>query len=214
MMRRLTVYCFLILSALALGHEPPVASAQAANRAGLVIVHGDGTVVTRCVAFEDETISGYDLLARSGLDLRMEVAGMGPAICRLDQEGCDEGQDCFCHCQSGSCTYWTYWRQVPAGETMEWQYSSIGAGNTQVTDGMVEGWVWGESAAAQDATVAPPSLSFDEVCSGEVVGVAERVSYGLAASRREIVLGLAAVAGLPVIAGVVWWLTRRARRRA
>ncbi|HXF64029.1 MAG TPA: hypothetical protein VNK95_20555 [Caldilineaceae bacterium] len=213
-MRRLTVCLLIILSALAVGQEAPTASAQAANRAGLVIVHGDGAVVTRCVAFEEKSISGYELLARSGLDLRMEVASMGPAICRLDQEGCDEGEACFCQCQSGPCLYWTYWRQVPAGDAIEWQYSSTGAGNTQVSDGMVEGWVWGESTAAQDATVAPPPLRFEEVCSGEVVSAVEQSGIGLAANQRQILLGIAVVAGLPAIAGVVWWLTRRARRQA
>lgn len=216
-MRHLAVFLliiFITLSALAFGHEAPTAAAQSPNRAGVVVVHSDGSFVTRCVAFEDETISGYDLLTRSGLDLRMEVVGMGPAICRLDQEGCDEGQACFCQCQSGPCTYWTYWRQVPAGDAVEWQYSSIGAGQTQVSDGMMEAWVWGESTPGQEAAVKPPPLRFDEVCSGDTVGVVEQVGVGLAASRSEVLIGLATVAGLPIIAGVVWWLTRRTRRRA
>ena len=42
-------------------------SAQEESRAGLVIVHGDGSVVTQCIAFAEESIRGADLLARSTL---------------------------------------------------------------------------------------------------------------------------------------------------
>ena len=41
--------------------------AQTPNQAGLVVVHGDGTTTSRCVNFESESISGYELLERSGL---------------------------------------------------------------------------------------------------------------------------------------------------
>jgi hypothetical protein len=210
--------CCLVLLALLLCvfaplREPSSASAQSPNRAGLVVVHGDGQVETRCVAFEPESISGYELLQRSGLELRMEVAGMGPAICLIDGEGCTAEEACFCQCQSGPCAYWTYWRESETG----WRFSNIGAGSTAVTDGMVEGWVWGESKPNQAATVAPPALTFADVCSGEPVGV-QPVSSEPAASRTgfalELPLGLAVVIGAPLVAGAVWWAIRRGKKPA
>src|SRR5690606_30109092 len=70
--------------------------AQTPHQAGLVVVHGDGSVISRCVQFESESISGYELLERSGLALRTEVSGMGPTICAIDEEGCAAGEHCFC----------------------------------------------------------------------------------------------------------------------
>ena len=61
---------------------------QGTNQAGLVIIHGDGHMVGRCVEFSEPQITGYDLLQRSALDLNIEVSGMGATICRIDEEGC------------------------------------------------------------------------------------------------------------------------------
>ena len=133
--------------------------AQEANRAGLVIVHGDGSVVTRCVSFAQESISGYDLLAATGLDLKVEAAGMGATICALDGEGCGFPQEaCFCQCQGSPCTYWSYWQLGEDG----WHYRNLGAANTAVHNGDVEGWVWGEGTVS-DAR-KPQPVSFAEIC--------------------------------------------------
>ena len=133
------------------------------NRAGLVIQHGDGSVTSQCVSFQEETISGYDLLVASGLDLNFEVAGMGATICRLDGEGCTFPQDqCFCQCTGQPCVYWSYWRQ--SGGQSSWEYSSLGASNTQVRDGDVEGWVWGEGSIGSPSDSQPPAITFDDIC--------------------------------------------------
>lgn len=134
-------------------------SAQEEKRAGLVIVHGDGRVTTRCIAFAEEAISGADLLARSGFDLSVEASSMGATICRIDGEGCTfPGEACFCQCQGSPCVYWSYWR-LDAGE---WRYSNLGAGNTVVRAGDVDGWRWGQGAV--DKAEAPPAVTFQEIC--------------------------------------------------
>jgi len=125
------------------------------HRAGLVVVHGDGRVVTRCVTFEGESITGADLLRRSGLPVVLSVfGGMGEAVCAIDGEGCP-AEDCFCQCKGGACAYWTYSHLQPDGT---WSISVVGAGAWRLRDGDVDGWVWG------DGSVTPPSLSFDEIC--------------------------------------------------
>lgn len=135
------------------------ASAQEEQRAGLVVVHGDGRVVTQCVAFAETTISGADLLARSALDVAVEASGMGATVCRLDGEGCDfPAESCFCQCQGSPCIYWSYWRL----NNGEWQYSNGGAGNTTVQDGAVEGWRWGLGTV--EAAAPPPDVAFADIC--------------------------------------------------
>ncbi|MBX3015060.1 MAG: hypothetical protein KF832_26305 [Caldilineaceae bacterium] len=133
--------------------------AQTGNQAALVVVHGNGSVITQCIDFSEPQLSGYDLLQRSGLDLNVEVAGMGAAICRIDHEGCTyPQQSCFCQTEGSSYTYWSYWRQTDAG----WRYSQLGASNQTVLPGAVEGWVWG--AGTVDSAPEPPPLTFAEIC--------------------------------------------------
>ena len=64
-------YWILIVLLMLLATRPDLAAthAQQSNRAGLVVRFGDGSLTTRCVEFSESTISGYDLLTRSGLNI-------------------------------------------------------------------------------------------------------------------------------------------------
>ncbi|HSR33310.1 MAG TPA: hypothetical protein VLY63_22320 [Anaerolineae bacterium] len=140
------------LSGLALADEP--------NRAGLVIQYGDGRIDARCVAFEEDEISGADLLTRSRLDAIMDASGgMGLTLCQVEGEGCAyPAEPCFCQCMGGGeCAYWNYFYQDP-GET-EWTYSALGAALRKVRPGSVEAWVWGDGSA-------PPQSegTFEVIC--------------------------------------------------
>jgi len=139
---------------------PGPVSAQVTNQAGLIVMHGNGTVVTRCVDFAEPQISGYDLLARSGLALNVDAGGgVGTAICSIDQEGCTfPQQGCFCQCEGATCIYWSYWQWV----NDSWRYSSLGAAGSTVLPGAVEGWAWG--AGTVDKASPPPILAFGDIC--------------------------------------------------
>lgn len=146
------------------------AAAQGDARAGLVIAHGDGRVVTQCVALGSESISGAELLVRSGMDLSMEAGGIGATICRIDGEGCDyPGESCFCECQGSPCIYWSYWRL----DGDEWIYSNAGAANTRVRDGDVEGWSWGPGTV--EKAQEPPYYPFADLCADEIEPIAAAV---------------------------------------
>ncbi len=55
--------------------------------AALVVEHGDGSVVTRCVAFDASSVSGEELLDRSGVAWSSQTfGGFGDAVCALDGE--------------------------------------------------------------------------------------------------------------------------------
>lgn len=184
----------------------PVA-AETPNRAGLIILHGDGRVATRCVEFSEESISGAELLTRSGLALNLEATGMGASVCSIEGEGCGPGSNCFCQCQSSPCLYWSYW-QMDAGE---WRYANLGAGLTQVRDGMVEGWVWGEGNMRDEAESKPPLMTLDDLCS---VATSDPVAPedDQAMTTGDSPLTMLVVAGVPLLLAAAWWWRRQARR--
>ena len=126
------------------------------QRAGLVVVHGDGSVASACVAFAEETISSADLLRRAGLEVVLTgYGGLGYGVCAIGGEGCAAGQDCFCRCRGNPCAYWVSSHRSPDGS---WAISGVGASAWQVHDGDVDGWVWG------DGSTAPPIVPFAGVC--------------------------------------------------
>ena len=132
------------------------------NRAALVIRHGEGRVVSACVSFDEPSISGIELLRRSGLELVTQGGGIGAAVCKLDGEGCDyPTEDCFCRRDGPLTVYWAYSRLRDG----RWSFSPQGASSTRVQPGDVEGWAWGTGSANSGAQ--PPVLAFEQVCKSE-----------------------------------------------
>lgn len=128
----------------------------ARHRAGLVIRFGDGSLTTRCVSFGEPSISGVELLERAGLSIRVDTgSSIGAGVCRIEQQGCEQGRSCFCQCEGSTCAYWQYFHL----QNGAWKYSNLGASMYQVSDGAVEGWAWGNN-------VAPPVMSLDQICAG------------------------------------------------
>jgi hypothetical protein len=154
---RLVRFLFLLavvgLPGLTLADEP--------SQAGFVVQFGDGRVETRCVAFEEEEITGADLLLiYSGFDTIIDASsGMGITVCQLETEGCAyPSEPCFCQCMGGGeCAYWNYFYREPGGG--EWIYSALGAVLRKVRHGSVEAWVWGDGTT-------PPAFegTFEAIC--------------------------------------------------
>ena len=149
----------LIWLTLCLGLGAALVQADGPNRVALVVAYDD-TIVTQCVEFPEDEISGYEVLNRSGLDLNANVSGgMGAAICSIDGQGCSfPAEDCFCQCQA-SCVFWSYWHLADN----EWVFSALGATNRKVGHGQVEGWAWGEGSPG-GAGAKPPLVDFAEIC--------------------------------------------------
>jgi hypothetical protein len=121
------------------------------HRAGLAVFSGDNSLFTTCVSFTGNTISGLDLLQRSGLVIETATnPTQGTAVCKIGNVG-DASNDCF-----GSMpNYWSYWQLGENG----WGYSAVGADQSQVVDGGVYAWNWG--------TGDPPAiLTFQNICEG------------------------------------------------
>jgi hypothetical protein len=137
------------------------AQAVGGNRAGLIVQLKDGRTITRCVSFNEAEISGYDLLRRAKLAVIADVSS-GGAICKIADTGCNfPAQQCFCECQdlNQTCIYWIYYFQANGA----WKYSSLGAAMQKVTNGAVNGWVYGVGNASGSA-LTPPLLTFDQIC--------------------------------------------------
>lgn len=131
--------------------ERPMAATAATNHASLVVTFGDGSTLTFCIEFGEDTITGAELLQRSGLSVvTASSGGIGAGICSIEGEGCNDPGDCFCKCKGGSCAYWVYYRYKDGA----WQYSPVGAGNRTVRNGDADGWVWGSGGDPPDASGA------------------------------------------------------------
>jgi hypothetical protein len=155
----------LLLAGLLLAALPAAAQAPE-HRAGLVVRFPDGSVQTRCVAFDEPSISGEQLLERSGFTATINPQGaLGGALCSLNGQGCTyPAQDCFCRCTGPQCEYWAYyhWTDGEPDAGGSWQYSTVGASSTQVKDGSLEGWSWGPGNFSSGTE--PPKIAFGEVC--------------------------------------------------
>jgi hypothetical protein len=153
MMRRLAALVVAVpLAALAALAPPPIApavpqcAAAGPHHAALVLEHGDGSTVTRCVAFAAASISGQQLLAQSGLSWSGQTfGGFGEAVCALDGEPAHYA-DC-----PGKDRYWAVFVARSGGP---WQLAGVGISSLALHDGDAEGFRY---VASSGTPAAPPS---------------------------------------------------------
>jgi len=140
------------LGAAAFVHHPAHASV---HRAALVVEHATGRVVTRCINFMEDQITGLQLIERSGLSYQAQGFGsLGQAICQLDGEPTSVPSHCF-----GSGAYWQYFHNMSG----RWTNSGAGASNWFLRDGDMDGWHY-----AVGAGQTPPPFTFSQVCAATV----------------------------------------------
>ncbi|MFN2168812.1 MAG: hypothetical protein ACK2U9_21475, partial [Anaerolineae bacterium] len=119
-----------------------LANAQAGdtpNHADVVVDLGDGRVIARRITFSEADISGLQALKLTGLDLSIADFDFGAAVCSVEQVGCPV-DNCFCD----SDLFWGY-QHLEEGS---WQAYQVGAADSAVAGGAVEGWLWGPFDAA------------------------------------------------------------------
>ena len=123
----------------------------AIHHAALVIQHASGSVITRCVAFAEDQITGLQLVERSGVPYEAQSFGsIGTAMCQLDREPSTVPSGCF-----GSGPYWQYSHRRGAA----WQTSAFGASSSVLRDGDMDGWHY-----AAGANQVPGNVEFASVC--------------------------------------------------
>jgi hypothetical protein len=109
----------------------PTCAAAGAHHAALVVEHGDGSVATRCVAFDTSNVTGEQLLTLSGIAWSGQTfGGFGDAVCALDGEPA-RYVDC-----PGKDSYWAVFVASGGGS---WQLSNVGISSLVLRDGDAEG---------------------------------------------------------------------------
>lgn len=176
----------------------------------LVIDRGDAGVEQYCVGFPEAEITGYEALQRAGLTVATDIQAGGAAVCQIGDTGCP-ADDCFCACRGGgTCVYWSYWHQRDGA----WEYSMAGSSLSPVSDGAVEGWVWGPGSVTEASP--PPAVAFADVCAAgaTVVSTSVEAAGGTPAIQEAEAtaagwLPYAAFAGLLVLLGALVVVARR-----
>jgi hypothetical protein len=121
-------------------------AAAAPNHAAVVVEHGDGSVVTRCVSFDSGQVSGEQLLNASGIAWSGQTfGGFGDAVCAVDGEPAR-----YSSCP-GSDRYWAVFVSRAGGA---WQLSNVGISTLTLGDGDAEGFRYVPSSGVP---ATPPS---------------------------------------------------------
>lgn len=192
------------------------------NAAGLIVDYGDGRISYAWVPFEEQEISGIELLRRSGLDLvTVGFGGMGDAVCQIDDTGCpmDDCRRRLCQTSDPESPFWRYSRQTAPGE---WTFVATGASAAKVRDGDIDAWSW----TGTDANL--PAISMEELVNlagadpsvlesrGEspqavvrTEGESGETGSGSSSSMTNVIIGTSVVVA---IAGVAVWRSRHTLR--
>ena len=159
-------------------------------RGGVYVQHADSTEGHFCVEFAEDTITGYELLFRTGIELGVAAYGSGTAICRIDGRGCNTPmQDCFCAYPA----FWRYFTREPG--TTEWTFSEVGPSDRRVSDGAMDAWIF-----TGDEQARPPDLTLEGVCAA---AARDQTSAGTTESAPVAVGVLAAAVLLLMGTGLV-----------
>lgn len=122
-----------------------IPAATSANRAAVYVRHGDGSTNQKCVDFSENSINGFKLLQRGGLNPILDrgflVSINGEKAKTFDDIGSQND-------------YWSYWRLRDGS----WIYSKASATSSKVSDGDVDGWQRGGSGLMLS------TVSFNDIC--------------------------------------------------
>jgi hypothetical protein len=114
------------------------------HHAGLIVRDGEGRVTYAWVPFPEETISGIELLKRSGIPVvTVGFGALGEGVCSIAGQGCGAAECRRNVCQGSAidAPYWQYFKQ-DASDPANWRWQPLGASATTVRDGDVFGWSW------------------------------------------------------------------------
>lgn len=125
------------------------------GKAGVVVVHGDGSVETECVKLTKAKINGFKLLKNSSFEFQAARFDFGRAVCWLDGEGVNTSDPGSCLPASGPT--WSYFTQDKGGSPVS---SEVGPDDRTVTRGAVDYWVFDTFPAD-----TPSKLTLREICS-------------------------------------------------
>lgn len=147
---------------------------EPAGESAVALVIDTGEEIKRvCVRFPESELSGIELLRRAGVDPEFAEYSIGTAVCSLCGVGCPSS-NCFCESERTG-RYWNYSRSTDAG----WERSMLGASETTVRHGDVEGWAWGTEGAT------PPWSEWSTICFTPPSAATESEASGTGSAASE-----------------------------
>jgi len=115
----------------------------AAHKAYVVVKHGGGTALQKCVGFDGDQIGGEDLMKKSGVEYQtQDFSGVGKAVCQVDNEPAQ-----FSECFPKDKPFWAMYVFQSGGA---WQQGQTGYTAVSLKNGDALGWEY------QPATASPP----------------------------------------------------------
>ncbi|MGH7912272.1 MAG: hypothetical protein ACREQM_08000 [Candidatus Dormibacteraceae bacterium] len=108
-------------------------SVSAPHHATVVVTHGDGSTVQRCVGFSTPTISGATLMEKSGLEFATQTFSFGKAACEID----DQPRH-WAKCLPSGGEYWALYTLKPGSST--WKTAQSGYATVKLSSGGALGW--------------------------------------------------------------------------
>jgi hypothetical protein len=215
---RIMTAAVILIAALVIA--PETTGAAGSSRAGLIVAHGDGRLAYALVTFDGDSITGADLVERSGLSVtEVNFGGLGVAVCSIDATGCNIGE-CrkrLCQGPKPDDPYWQYFIESGSGA---WQVAALGISGDSVPDGGVRALIWSAG------TPQFPAPSIDDLAakSGPVgetgVALTRYQSDGSLDTGSELdsdngtpYAGFAVVGIAVVVVGGVVWRRRSGRSR-
>jgi hypothetical protein len=135
---------------------PLCVDAAAPHHATVVVSHldhGYASPVRVCVGFAEDSITGHQLLDRSGIQFGLNAdPGLGSEVCQVDREPASYDPN---NCLQANRPYWSVW-QAPYRGT--WTYTRFGIDGVTIHDGDAEGFRFGQNPGAPDqpGSVCPP----------------------------------------------------------
>ena len=147
---------FVAVASLLLGTGVIAAPAEAGfGKAGVVVVHSDGSVQAECVRLTKARISGFKLLKNSGFEFRAARFDFGRAICWIDGEGVNTRDPGACFPSSGPT--WAYFTQNKRDSGPE--SSEVGPDDRRVKRGSIDYWTYDEFPQP-----TPSALKLRDIC--------------------------------------------------
>jgi hypothetical protein len=114
--------------------RPSCAFASGGHHVAVVVEHGSGAVLTACVAFAADQLTGDQVMQLSGIEYATTTyGGLGKAVCQVDHEPASYPPSCW----TASSPYWAMYVSRSGGA---WSISNQGVSGQQFRDGDALGW--------------------------------------------------------------------------
>ena len=147
---------FVVVASMLLGTGVIAKPAEAGfGKAGVVVVHGDGSVKTECVRLTKAQINGFKLLKLSSFDFTAARFDFGRGICWIDGEGVNTTDPGTCFPSEGAT--WNYFTQDKGASGPV--ASEVGPDDRKVTRGAVDYWAFDTFPAD-----TPSTLTLRDIC--------------------------------------------------